>query len=357
VNVIAGRPITVSGRSNPNATILLYDNGAPITTPLPILADGSGYWNTTLTYALVGSTHAITAKQIDFTSTFTSTSASSAATISVFAQPAAPVVTGATTPSATNSTTPVTLSGTGVNGYGIQIFDNGVAIASAGLTWTLTTWRVTIDLGPGTHNLTATQTRVVGVTSVQSTTPYTVTVVVPPPVAPSVTGPTNVIGGTVFRLTGRGTPGNTINLSDGGAPILGLGTIRVDFAGNWFVELTFAAGSTHTLTATQTSPTSGFTSLVSLSITLKAWGPPVIVGNSRILNFVTLTGTAAPNQQVTIYDAGVAVGTATASSTGAWSFTKSFASGAHSFTTTLTLNGVTSGSSNLMLVTVPAGYR
>jgi hypothetical protein len=248
------------------------------------------------------------------------------------------------------------VSGSGVAGYTVQIYDNGVAIAGTGLRWVGNTWSLTISLAPGQHVLTASETRVAGVTSDQGNS-FSVTVVVPPPPAPSITGPANVIAGTVFTLTGRGVAGNTIRLYDGGVAIAGLPAITVDASGNWSVSLSLSvAGSTHSLTATQTSPTSGFTSAASVGATIKAWAPPaapVITGSSRFLSYVTLSGTGIAGQQMTIYDAGVAVGSATVGASGTWSFTGRFASGAHSFTSTQTLYGVASGSSNVLLVTVP----
>ena len=68
---------------------------------------------------------------------------------------------------------------------------------------------------------------------------------------------------------------------------------------------------------------------------------------------LTLTGTAVANSTVNISDGSTLLGTATASGTGAWSFTTiPLPDGVHSFTATVTVSGMTSAASAVMNVTV-----
>ena len=68
---------------------------------------------------------------------------------------------------------------------------------------------------------------------------------------------------------------------------------------------------------------------------------------------LTLTGTAVANSTVNVSDGSTLLGTATASGTGAWSFTTiPLPDGVHSFTATVTVSGMTSAASAVMNVTI-----
>src|SRR5690606_13976445 len=71
-------------------------------------------------------------------------------------------------------------------------------------------------------------------------------------------------------------------------------------------------------------------------------------------NTLTLTGTAAANSVVKVYDGATLLGSVTANASGAWSFaTATLADGAHAFTATATdVAGNVSGSSSALNVTV-----
>ena len=76
-----------------------------------------------------------------------------------------------------------------------------------------------------------------------------------------------------------------------------------------------------------------------------------------------MTGTAAANSTVRVYDGATLLGTVTANGSGAWSFTTAaLADGAHSFTATATdAAGNTSAASTALSVTIdtaaPGGAR
>ena len=76
------------------------------------------------------------------------------------------------------------------------------------------------------------------------------------------------------------------------------------------------------------------------------------ITNASVL---TLTGTAATNSTVNIYDGGGAtlLGTATANGSGTWNFTTAtLVNGNHSFTATDTVSGTTSAASAALIVTI-----
>ena len=74
------------------------------------------------------------------------------------------------------------------------------------------------------------------------------------------------------------------------------------------------------------------------------------ITNATVLN---LTGTAVANSTVNVYDGTTLLGTAAASTTGAWNFTTgTLSNGTHSFTATDTVSGVTSATSPTFAVTV-----
>ena len=69
-----------------------------------------------------------------------------------------------------------------------------------------------------------------------------------------------------------------------------------------------------------------------------------------------VVGTAIPNSTITVYDGSTLLGTATANSAGVWTHqTSSLTDGAHSFTATATVSGVTSAASSAFTQTITAG--
>ena len=70
-------------------------------------------------------------------------------------------------------------------------------------------------------------------------------------------------------------------------------------------------------------------------------------------NTLALTGNAVANSTVNVYDGATLLGTTTANSSGAWSYTTgTLANGAHNFTATDTVSGTTSAASSALSVTV-----
>ena len=151
-------------------------------------------------------------------------------------------------------------------------------------------------------------------------------------------------------LSGIGEAGTTITIYDNGTQI---GTTKVDANGNWsFTPAGNLANGSHTITTTATDA-AGNTSAPSTAVTFivdtVAPTAPVVVsvvddvapitgtlGNGSSTNDPRpqLTGTAEAGSTVTIYDNGIAIGTAVVAANGSWTFTPSvnLSEGSHQLT-------------------------
>ena len=124
-----------------------------------------------------------------------------------------------------------------------------------------------------------------------------------------------------------------------------LGTTTADGTGAWSFTPTGFADGAHTLTATQTD-LAGNTGTATLSLTLDKAAPALSIGlvsdtgssaTDKITSNPAIKGTGQASTVVTIKEGSTVLGTTTASSTGAWSFTPAgLADGAHTLTATQT---------------------
>ena len=116
-----------------------------------------------------------------------------------------------------------------------------------------------------------------------------------------------------------------------------------------------AALNTSANQSTSTSTSSSTSSTPPAAPAIASWSPDSGVVGDGITNanHLTLTGTAAANSTVTVYDGSTQLGTATVDSNGAWSYaTSTLSDGAHHFTATDTVSGSTSAASTAVNVTV-----
>ena len=290
----------------------------------------------------------------------------------------------------------------------------GTATASSTGAWSFTT----ADLSAGSYAFTATDTTSAGTSAASSAFDVTVTSSSPPPsgsnlvangnfatdsfsgwtlggnytssyFGPEIFIDTDAEGGSTYAA-GMGSVGSDGTLSQTIATTAGQtytlsfwlqneASGTNDFSAIWngqtLLSLSNAAQSgyteyTYTVTATGSTTTLEFSAangpsqwdLDNISLTANSTSPadppaaPVIstgVANSN--ESVTLTGTAPDGSTVTVSDGGTtALGTATASSTGAWSFTTAdLAAGSYAFTATDTTSAGTSAASSAFDVTVP----
>ena len=157
-------------------------------------------------------------------------------------------------------------------------------------------------------------------------------------------------------LTGTAIAGSTVTVSDGGTSALG--TTVASGNGSWsFTTLILAAGNpSFTATDTISIGTSAASNTLSLTVPTNAANTqtpaaPVINAIAENPNeSITLTGTAVANSTVTVWSTtGNNDGTATASSSGAWSFTTPVLNlGIYGYYATDTTPGGTSAESNAL---------
>ncbi|MDI2029891.1 Ig-like domain-containing protein [Saccharopolyspora sp. TS4A08] len=149
---------------------------------------------------------------------------------------------------------PPTITGTGVPGAEVTVYDNGQPIGTTTVnpdgTWTFTP---TEPWSPGDHQITATQSGPDGATSDPSNS-VTVTVPGPPaPEPPVITSPATgtTVDDTTPPITGTGEPGATVTVYDNGRL---MGTAVVNSDGTWtFTPSEPLSCGEHTITATQTT--------------------------------------------------------------------------------------------------------
>ncbi|MEG7492853.1 Ig-like domain-containing protein, partial [Enterobacter hormaechei] len=172
-------------------------------------------------------------------------------------------------------------------------------------------------------------------------------------------------------FSGISEAGTVITFYDNGKPI---GTATADATGKWsFTPSTNLSEGNHDITTTATDAagnTSPASTAVSFVVDTVAPGAPAIVsitddvapgtgtlgsGSSTNDPRPQLTGTAEAGSTVTIYDNGIAIGTAVVGSNGSWSFTPSvnLSEGSHQLTVRATdVAGNTGPASPVFTVTV-----
>jgi hypothetical protein len=257
----------------------------------------------------------------------------------------------------------LTVTGTAPAGSTVNVYDGstllGKATASSTGAWSFTT----AALANGAHKFTATDT-VSGTTSASSAA-VTVTVDTSAPAAP-VEKTDSIVNGNQVSIAGTAEANSTVKVYDG-ATLVGTGV--ASSTGAWSATTSALSVGSHALTATATDA-AGNVSAASAPLDpviaaptpatpaapkIGAWSPDTGVSGDGLTDAskLTMTGTAPAGSTVNVYDGSTLLGKATASSTGAWSFTTAaLANGAHKFTATDTVSGTSSASSAAVTVTV-----
>ena len=175
----------------------------------------------------------------------------------------------------------------------------------------------------------------------------------------------SVVNTNQVSLSGTAEANSAIKVYDGTAVV---GTTTTDANGNWTATSSALTNGTHNLTATATD-LAGNTSALSkpLAPVIGSSAPPsapVIASFSNDSgkvgdgvtndNTLTLTGTAAANSTVKVFDGSAQIGATTANSSGSWTYTTSALTDAkHVLTATATnSSGQTSAASSSLSVTV-----
>ncbi|EDN8437435.1 BapA prefix-like domain-containing protein [Salmonella enterica subsp. enterica] len=362
---------TLSGIAEPGSTISINDNGFPVLTYPPIVADADGKWSFTPSLALADGDHVFTATATNDRGT---SGQSVSFTIDIDTQP--PVITFITDDAPgilgsvahlglTNDSTP-TINGTGEPGSTVHLYQNGARIAdiivgNSGV-WSYA-YTTASPLADDTYTFTVTASDSNGNTTPFSTD-FTITIDTQAPAAPGVIGVTDGDGNTIDtnqitqesqpRLSGSGTAGDIIILYDNGNAI---GQVLVGTDGRWQFTPPAALGDgDHLLTARANDP-AGNESPESISFTLRidtqAPDAPqivsaaitggegeVLLANGSITNqrMPTLSGTGEPGAIITLYNNGVELATVQVNPQGSWTYplTRNLSEGLNILTATAT---------------------
>ncbi|MEY9884259.1 Ig-like domain-containing protein [Bradyrhizobium sp. USDA 329] len=310
--------IELKGAAAAGSTVKIYDGSTQIGTTT---ASSTGSWDY-ITKVLTDAKHTLTATA---TNSSGQTSAASAATVVTIDSkaPAAPTIASDTV----NSANQVVVTGTAEANSAIKVYDGTTQVGTA-TTNSSGAWSVTTSaLSSGSHLLTAKATDVAGNVSAASTA-----------VDP-------VIGSGTTGSTGSGTSGSGTS----GTGTSGSGTSGSGTSG------TGTSGSGTSGSGTSGTGTSGTGTSAPAAPKIATFSKDTGVAGDHITsdNTLTLTGTAAANSTVKVFDGKTQLGTVTADAKGAWHYsTAALPDGKHSFIATDTVSGVTSKASTALDVTV-----
>lgn len=374
-NVTNDSTPTFSGTAESGSTVRIYDGVAQVGSGV---ATGGNYLIEVST--LAAGVHSITGTATDSMGNVSAASSALAVTIDVTAPPAPAVPdltagsdTGASsTDNLTNDNTP-TFAGTAEAGATVTILDAATPVAggpATGGNYTLTTSALT----DGAHTITATATDLAGNTS-SASAGLAITVDTSAPAIPSVpdltagsdTGSSstdNLTNDTTPTFTGTAEAGATVSVYAGVTPA-GTGPAT---GGSYSVTTSTLPQAVYSFTATATDA-AGNSSAASAGLTVtidtSAATPSTPdlaaasdTGTSDIDNITndttaTFTGSAETGATVTLYDAGVEVGSGVATG-GSYSVTTSaLAEGARTITARITdAAGNLSSASGGLVITV-----
>ncbi|EHK4162741.1 BapA prefix-like domain-containing protein [Salmonella enterica] len=344
---------TLSGTGEPGAIITLYNNGVELAT---VQVNPQGSWTYPLTRNLSEGLNILTATATDAAGNSSPTSGVFSVTLDTQppAQPDAPLISDNVAPvignigdnGATNDTTP-TFSGMGEIGSTIILYNNGSEIGRTTVgdngSWNFTPAALT----PETYTITVTETDIAGNISPPSAS-VTFTLDTTAPANPVITfaednvgevQDTIVSGATTDDNTpvihGTGDIGSIITLYNGSSV---LGVVTVDETGTWTLPVTSALpDGVYTLTAIAADAagnSSGVSNSFTFTVDTVPLQPPVVneilddvapvtgpLTDGAFTNDRTLiiNGSGENGSTVTIYDNGVAIGTALVTD-GVWTF-------------------------------------
>ena len=344
--VNANDSVTLSGTAQANTTVEVFAGiiehrpllfGGTIDTLSPLgsaTVNGNGTWTYT-TGPLANGTQNFTATDTDAAGNVSGDSATFTVVVDT-TTPAAPVITNDTV----NANDTVTLNGTAEANSTIHVLNGtdvlGSATANASGSWSFTTGELTA----GSYTFTATATDAAGNTSAVSSG---IDPTIGLPAAPAIvsfspdSGPAgaDITNAQILTLTGTAPAASTVEVFDGSTE---LGTTTANAAGTWSYTTGTLADGAHSFTATDTVAVNVSAASAALTVTVDTIAPaaPQIVNDTVNANdSVTLSGTAAANSTLDVFDGSTELGTTTTNGSGAWSYTTgTLGSGAHSFTAT-----------------------
>ncbi len=327
--IINMNEVMLTGTAEANSTVNVFEGTTQLGTAT---ADGSGAWSFT-TGQLSSGDHA-----------FTATATDAAGNTSLASQPIDPTIDPAAPPSIVafspdsgtvgdgiTNANKLTLTGTAVANSTVNIYDGmtllGTAASNGSGAWSFTT----ATLVNGSHSFTATD-MMSGATSAASAALAVIMDTVAPAVTDHLASDTGSSSIDMITsndmLTGSGDPNAVAHFTVDGTPIAG--TATANSSGVWTFAPTGLADGHHTIVASETDA-AGNTGTASLTFTLDTKAPVVTeslakdTGSSstdKITSNDTLTGSGDPNAVVHFtVDGNLIAGTATANSSGVWTFT------------------------------------
>ncbi|MBV4414052.1 Biofilm associated protein A, partial [Enterobacteriaceae bacterium YMB-R22] len=346
----------LTGKSEPGSTIAIYDNGKKIGETV---SDDYGNWSWTPDKPLGEGKHELTTTETDKSGNTSKpspgfeinvdTTAPESTTPPTVVDNAGDKTGPLKNGDATDDTQPE-LSGKGEPGNVIDIWDNGDKIGSTIVdkdgNWT---WKPEKPLPEGEHELSTTETDAAGNTS-EPSPGITIEVDTTVPATPSVPGAIDNVGDktgplkdgditddTQPELSGKGEPGNVIDIWDNGDKI---GSTVVDEEGNWswMPEEPLPEGE-HELSTTETDaagntsePSPGITIEVDTTPPTGSTTPPTVKddvgdvtgelasGDTTDDTQPELTGKGDPGNVIDIWDNGDKIGSTVVDEEGNWSW-------------------------------------
>jgi Ca2+-binding RTX toxin-like protein len=357
----------LTGSAEAGSTITVYDGTTKLGTAA---ANASGAFSFTLG-ALSDGSHSLTATATDAAGNIGSASAALSLKVDTVA-PAAPTSLSDSSVSegfvnASGNTLTQVLTGGAEAGSTVTIFDGSTklgattATSSGAFSFTLG------QLSDGSHSLTAAATDTAGnIGAASSTLSFKVDTLAP--AAPTTLSDSAISGGFVAAsantstqaLTGTAEAGSTVAIFDGATK---LGTTTANASGAFSFTLGQLSTGSHSLTATATDAAGNVgvaSGALSFQVGAVAVNVPTTLTDSAIVggyvnasgNVISqvLTGIAAPNATVTIYDGTTKLGTVAANSNGAFAFfLGQLSEGSHSITATATDSGGNVGAASAAL--------
>lgn len=325
------------------STVTLFDGTIAIGTGQ---AAANGSWSIAVAGPLADGTHLISATATDIAGNTSLASGALSLTIATAAQaPSAPAMTAATdkgasnTDGITNDATP-TFTGTAAPGSTVTLFDGAAAVgtgkANASGVWTVTATK----LADGSHQIAAQAKDLAG--NLSALSPASTAVIdTAPPAAPGmpalaagsdtgISATDNITRLTTPTFTGTAEAGATVTLYNGTSRV-GTGVAGAD--GVWTITASSLAAGVRSITARAADvagnqSAASATLFVTVDTSVAAPSRPDLVaasdsGRSSTDNITNLTaarfsGTAEAGSLVTLFDGGVAVGSAVAAADKSW---------------------------------------
>ena len=159
-----------------------------------------------------------------------------------------------------------------------------------------------------------------------------------------------VTNDNTLTLTGSAAANSAVKVFDGATQI---GTTTANSSGAWTYTTAVLSDGSHSLKATATTPsgTSSTSSVLAVKIDTAAPTAPTMATPINNANGgLNLTGAAEANSVVKVFDGTTQIGTATANSSGVWSYTTgALAAGSHSLTAKATDAAGNTGAASAVL--------